>query len=301
MSDAMTKCSLSNPCHGLTGVSLLNQGARCVLVAGLLAAACASPADPARVEAQARAFKATAADATNVLFYMAGSLKVQTHEMETLQRASSLMKSQPQARDLQGFMSLAPQLVAWSETLQLTRLARTEVESALAKAQPRIAEIDASIADLETGLSRDVGKLGSSAQQLTRVHGQLKATAATLGTFAAATATYLKGAASLETSAGAMLRELDLLSRAQAPQDGASTLARLSSFSDEVVADTKQLEEALRDEATSRDAGLASLLECFEGLASLPDLPPVLSQEIREAIKLIDDVRKGASFSPIPG
>jgi hypothetical protein len=63
----------------------------------------------------------------------------------------------------------------------------------------------------------------------------------------------------------------------------------------------KKLEEALRDEAASRDAGLASLLECFHGLASLPDLPPALSQEIREAIKHIDDVRKGASFSPIQG
>jgi chromosome segregation ATPase len=301
MSNAMTKWSLSSRCHGLTGLSLLHQGARCVLVAGLLAAACPSPADPARVEAQARAFKATAADATNVLLYMAQGLKLQEHEMETLQRASSLMKSQPQAQDLQGFMSLAPQLVAWSETLQLTRPARTEIEAALAKAQPRIAEIDTSIADLEAGLARDEGKLGSAAQQLTRVHGQLKATAATLATFAAATATYLKGATGLETSATAMLPELDLLSRAQTPEDATSTLARISSFSDEVAADTKKLEEALRDEGASRDAGLASLLECFEGLASLPDLPPALSQEIREAIKLIDDVRKGASFSPTQG
>jgi chromosome segregation ATPase len=297
----MSKWSLSRRCRGFTGVSLLGPGARCVLVAGLLAAACPSPADPARVEAQARAFKATAADTTNVLLYMVESLKVQTREMETLQQASSLMKSQPQAQDLQGFMSLAPQLVAWSESLQLTRPARAEIEAALAKAQPRIAEIDTSLADLEAGLSRDEGKLGSSAQQLASVHGQLKATAATLATFAAATATYLKGATGLETSAAAMLPELDLLSRAQTPQDATSTLARLSSFSDEVVADTKKLEEAIRDEGASRDAGLASLLECFEGLASLPDLPPALSQELREAIKLIDDVRKGGSFSPTQG
>ena len=297
----MSKWSLSNRCHGLTGVSLLGHGARCVLVVCLLAAACTSPADPARVEAQARAFKATAADATNVLLHMVKILKVQTSEMETLQRASSLMESEPQAQDLQGFMSLAPQLVAWSETLQLTRPYRTGIEAALAKTQPRIAEINTSVADLEAGLSRDEGKLGNSAQQLTRVHGQLKATAATLGTFAAATATYLRGATGLETSAGAMLRELDLLSRAQTPQDATSTLARLSSFSDEVVADSKKLEEAIRDEGTARDAGLASLLECFGGLASLPDLPPALSQELREAIKLIEDVRKGASFSPIQG
>jgi hypothetical protein len=109
---------------------------------------------------------------------------------------------------------------------------------------------------------------------------------------------YLEGTSGLETSGGGMLRELDLLSRDQALQDAAPTVVRLSGFLDEVVANTKKIDAAVRSEMESRDAGLTSLFESFRGLASLPGLPAALSQELQEAIKLIDDVRKGASFSP---
>jgi hypothetical protein len=81
----------------------------------LFLVACASPGDPERVEVHARAFKGTAADATNILLYMVKGLQVQTSETEAVRRTVDLMKSDPKTQGLQGFMSLAPELIGWSE------------------------------------------------------------------------------------------------------------------------------------------------------------------------------------------
>jgi methyl-accepting chemotaxis protein len=274
------------------------QSARSILFSCLYLVACASPGDPERVEAQARAFKAAAADSTNVLLYLVQGLEVQTKDVQITRKIVDIAKNDPKARNLEGFMSLAPELVGWSESLRLARPARRELRTAAARSQARIAEINTAVSDLGVSLSEDRTKLGRLAPNFEEAHTQLKETTVTLGTFASALETYLDGEDGLESSANSSLRELKILPHNSTLSEDAATIARLSGFTDEIAASAKKIAESLDTERASRDAGLASLLVCSRTLDSMAGLPPQLSQELQELTKLIEDVQNGAPFSP---
>jgi hypothetical protein len=276
-------------------------GAGCVPILCISVAGCSSAGDPQRVEAQARSFKSTAADATNMLLYMVKGLDVQTSEVEILRKASNAMRRHPEAQGLTGFMSLAPELVGWSMSLHLTQPARTELKAATATSQSRIGEVGAAVLDLGARLSEDHARLGSSAAKLEEAYIQLKEAAAILGKFASAMTTYLDTANGLESTTNAMLRELDTLSGSRTPQDSVATIARLSGFLDQLLTNSKKIDETFETERACKDGGLGSLLGCFRALNSLPNLPPDLSRELREVIGLVEDVRKGVPFSPRAG
>jgi hypothetical protein len=269
----------------------VRQSAWCFFVFILVLSTCSSQEDSARVQADARYFKETAANETNLLLYSITCLNVQTSQTKLLRDSGNLMKDAPEAKDLQGFMRLAPELVGWAGALQLSAAAQAEMAAAIERSEREIAAVTSESRALVTQLAGDSGRLGSSKAKFAQALTRLQETKTTLEKFTSAIKSYATATDDLQKSLNAMLPELDGLSSGGGFQDSKATVARFGGLLDGAVADMKKMDDGLETERACKEAGLRSLLSCFTTLQSLSNLPPDLARELEEAIKLIKDVQ----------
>jgi len=259
---------------------------------------CDSQGDPKLVAAQARAVKEIAADSTNTLLYLTTGIKLQLTEQQTIEAGSNFAADSPSAKSLSGFQSLAPRLIGMSQALRMTRTARTELRAAIARANRRLEEIQRATTKLAADLSADGPALGSSAKILDKARAELESSETRIAEFIARMTDYVQRTEDAENDVNAMLRELDILTRAGTAQTLAANIVRLNAFNDHLLESSRNAGNAFRAEDVAKNAGLGSLLRCFQNLISIDGLPTELSTEMRQATKLLDDVIHGASFSP---
>ncbi|PYQ31962.1 MAG: hypothetical protein DMF56_02365 [Acidobacteria bacterium] len=270
------------------------------LLTVLVLVGCHSPGDPQQIGAHARAVKSVAADTTNAWLYVAATLTVQTRDLKAIERGFTLLKDDPKAQNLTGFQSLLPQLIGLSETLRFTRPVRAEIKASILRAQTVLDEIHKAIPGLTADLSTGRSALGDTANVFDQAQGELGSSVKNLEESIGAMTAYVESANDMETAVNGMLRELDILSQGATNPDQTAAIVRLHAFDDNLMAGLQKLTAAIKSEGSSQDEGLAALLKCFKSLESISDLPEDLSKEIREAIKLLDDVSKGLPFSPKP-
>ena len=264
----------------------------------LILPTCSSQGDTSQIQKVALSFKEAAAECLNTLLYSVTTLEIQTQQVKLIQDSGRLMKETPQAKGLQGFMSLAPEIVGWSGALQQSKDVQTELTNAIMRVRSRLGEINEHLRYLRAELSVDGSQLGTSKNKLMQALSRLQETQGTLEKFLSAIENYAEATNNLRTLLTSMLNELDALSSAGKLSDTTATISRLSALVDQVVANMKKIDDSLVTERASKTSGLASLLTSLTAFESLSDLPSDLRRELEEAVKLIRDVQNGVPFSP---
>jgi hypothetical protein len=107
----------------------------------------------------------------------------------------------------------------------------------------------------------------------------------------------LKSRDALIVAVRGQVREIDNMSGNTSLQADVATIARLMSFNNEMLNSLTAISTAEEKQVEATNAGLENVLQTFKRLQRVADLPPDLEKETQDAVKLLEDVKTGHSYS----
>lgn len=267
-----------------------------VVLSLFLGGGCGNSGDPQKVEEESSELKRHVADATNALLYLIKGLDVQGRQVEIITKEMEEVKASSGQADGARMLDLKPRIERLLNDLTATRRVQLETGEAVVSSARRLAEIASDLAEYERLLPSKRDTLGSTWSYLNAALMKAKSAVGAIRTLIEGMNSYNETVVRMNSGASGMLNEIETFAKNKSLTDDVAALGRLTGFSNGISGGFLELAKVVKLELASRNAALDHLIDCFRELNKISYRDPRLATELQEAVKLLEDVRKGMPF-----
>ena len=174
---------------------------------------------------------------------------------------------------------------------------KNEIGAAISRSSTRATEVLTSLIREKSSLANDQQAFGACIASFEAGFRSLDVALDQLADALSEVAQYLKSRDALIVAVRGQVREIDNMSGNTSLQADVATIARLMSFNNEMLNSLTAISTAEEKQVEATNAGLENVLQTFKRLQRVADLPPDLEKETQDAVKLLEDVKTGHSYS----
>jgi hypothetical protein len=255
-------------------------------------------ADTDLIKSHARILNENAIEATNIFLYINMIPDLQMKELKILREVYDAAQSASSASQSRSFLDLRTPLADQLATLEiLSPSMKNEIGAAISRSSTRATEVLTSLIREKSSLANDQQAFGACIASFEAGFRSLDVALDQLADALSEVAQYLKSRDALIFAVRGQVREIDNMSGNTSLQADVATIARLMSFNNEMLNSLTAISTAEEKQVEATNAGLENVLQTFKRLQRVADLPPDLEKETQDAVKLLEDVKTGHSYS----
>jgi hypothetical protein len=219
-------------------------------------------------------------------------------ELKILREVYDAAQSASSASQSRSFLDLRTPLADQLATLEiLSPSMKNEIGAAISRSSTRATEVLTSLIREKSSLANDQQAFGACIASFEAGFRSLDVALDQLADALSEVAQYLKSRDALIVAVRGQVREIDNMSGNTSLQADVATIARLMSFNNEMLNSLTAISTAEEKQVEATNAGLENVLQTFKRLQRVADLPPDLEKETQDAVKLLEDVKTGHSYS----